>query len=83
METMEGDTATAIPHALAGGRCVLPGMAGIVERLRPKASRQRFYDIPIHKQQKMMSCYYPCHFLSWVMSFLKSYISLPCSQVWS
>ena len=52
METMEGDTATAIPHALAGGRCVLPGMAGIVERLRPKASRQRFYDIPIHKPQK-------------------------------
>jgi|Cyp1metagenome_2_1107374.scaffolds.fasta_scaffold40619_8 hypothetical protein len=53
METMEGDTATAIPHALAGGRCVLPGMAGIVERLRPKASRQRFYDIPIHKQHKI------------------------------
>ena len=48
METMEGDPPTAVPHALAGGRGVLPGMAGIVERLRPKASRQRFYDISCH-----------------------------------
>ena len=80
---MEGDPPTAIPHALARGRGVLPGMAGIVERLRPKVSRQQFYAITIHKQQNMIICYYPCHLPSWFMSFLKYYMSHSCSQVWS